>query len=275
MSKSIVIRDMQEEDGLFASTCGHMHETEADVFCHERRLPWIRKQYSEGFRTKVALSDDKHAGLLFLSPIEAVPELQGTQTCVIKCVAVTEDFRHLGIGRSLVAEAESEAMRNRYTGIATVAFYHDFWFMPAPFFERCGYTQAEKNGRTAIMWKPFDKTAVAPSFCRTRYEFVPVPGKIAVDLFWSDSCRTTCIEAENVRQVVAELGDSVILRDHCVDDPVVRAKHPVGRGIFINGKSVSWGHEAAKDALLTVLREAQQDDGQLSSESALADEVSS
>jgi GNAT superfamily N-acetyltransferase len=261
MSKSVVIRDMREEDEVFASTCGHMHETKEDVFCHERRLPWIRNQYSEGFRAKVAVSDDKHAGFLFLSPIEADPGLQGTQTSVIKCLAVIEEFRHLGIGRRLVAEAESEAMRNKSKGIATLAFYHDFWFMPAPFFERCGYAAVERNGNMAVMWKPLSETGVAPSFSPTRYQFVPVTGKIAVDLFWSDSCRTTCIEAENVRQVVAEFGESVILRDYCVDDPVVRAKHPVSRGIFINGKGVCWGHEAPKDALRETIKEAQPSPG--------------
>lgn len=47
---------------------------------------------------------------------------------------VRDRFKGHGTGHALVAAAEEEARRQGRKGIVVTAFYHDFWFMPAPFF---------------------------------------------------------------------------------------------------------------------------------------------
>jgi thiol-disulfide isomerase/thioredoxin len=87
---------------------------------------------------------------------------------------------------------------------------------------------------------------------------MPKYGKVVVDLFWSRSCLTTDTEAERVREVAGEFGDSVLLKEYCSDDPDIRSKYGIFRAIFVNGKEVSWGYEAPRNGLRKKIREAQQ-----------------
>jgi len=111
-------------------------------------------------------------------------------------------------------------------------------------------------GNTAILWKTFDDQAQAPAFMERRYRFTPVAGKVVIDLFWSRSCLTTDTEAQRMREVAAEFGDAVLLREYCADDPAVRARYGVYRAIYIDGKEVGWGYEAPRDGLREAIRKA-------------------
>ena len=149
----------------------------------------------------------------------------------------------------------------------TLGYYHDFWFMPASFFEKCGFSmvgcrevtsEGEKEflGREAILWKLFDPSAEAPRFLEPNYHFKPVPGKVVVDLFWNTFCQTSDIEAQRVREVAAEFADSVVLHEYCADDGAILSRYQLPRGIFINGKEIGWGYEAPKEGLRKAISEA-------------------
>jgi hypothetical protein len=112
-------------------------------------------------------------------------------------------------------------------------------------------------GETAILWKVLDPSAEPPTFPIRRFEFVPVSGKVAIDLFWSRSCLTTDTEAQRVREVAREFGNAVVLREHCSDDAAIRSKHGISRAIFIDGNEVGWGYEAPKEGLREKILEAQ------------------
>jgi len=213
--------------------------------------------YEQGMRVKVALLDGQHAGFVYLFPIEIAPEGPvGKDVSVIQCLAVRDRMKGHGAGGALVAAAEGEARKQGRKGIVVTAFYHDFWFMPAPFFETCGFAVARRMGEAAILWKVFDDSAEAPAFMERRYRFVQIEGKVAIDLFWSRSCLTTDTEAQRVREVAAEFGDAVELREYCSDDPAIRARYAIYRAILIDGKEVRWGYEAPKDGLRQAIREA-------------------
>jgi hypothetical protein len=115
---------------------------------------------------------------------------------------------------------------------------------------------ARREGDVALLWKAFDETAQAPQFLERRYRFTPVPGVVVIDLFWSRSCLTTDTEAQRVREVAAEYGDAILLREHCADDPAVRDAYGIYRAIMIDGREVSWGHEAPKEGLREAIRQA-------------------
>jgi predicted N-acetyltransferase YhbS len=251
------IRTMQPDDERFVASCTHVGETgEWDASCR-RRLPWLREMQERGMRVLVALLDGRHAGFLYLLPIEVAPAGPvGRDLAVIQCLTVKDGKKGHGAGRALVAAAEREARASGQKGIVVGAYYHDFWFMPASFFEACGYTVARRRDAAALLWVAFDPSAEAPTFMERRYRFEPVAGKVVVDLFWSRSCLTTDTEAQRVREVAAEYGDAVLLREHSADDPQVRAQYGIYRAIFIDGHEVSWGYEAPKEGLRAAIRES-------------------
>ena len=257
MKSSVEIRDMQVEDERFVGSCTHVCETEEwDASC-QRRIPWLRDQCEKGLRIKVAIVEGGHAGFLYLMPIEMAPAGPiGQGLSVIQCLTVKEEVQNRGVGQALVAAAEEEARRQGRKGVVVTGFYHDFWFMPAPFFEKCGFTVAKRNGNVAILWKVIDDSAETPSFLERRYQFTPVEGKVVVDLFWSRSCLTTDTEAQRVREVAAEFGDSVELHEYCSDNLAIRSQYQIYRAIFIDGKEVGWGYEAPRDGLRKAIREA-------------------
>ena len=249
VGREIRIRDMQSEDEEYVGSCSHVRETHEWTASCRRRLLWLREQHRNGLRAKVALVSDRHAGFLYVMPIEIARGPVGRDLMVIQCLNVPVEMKHQGIGRALVAAAEEETHRQQRRGLAVTAFHHDFWFMPAPFFERCGFAPVSRRDNAAILWKSFHASARPPDFVERNYRFHPTAGKVTVDLFWSQSCLTTDTEAERVREVAAEFGDAVELREFCSDDPEVRSRHGIFRAIFINGEEVGWGYEAPKEGL--------------------------
>jgi hypothetical protein len=228
-------------------------------------MPWLRAQYRRGLRVKIALLEGRHAGFLYIMPIEIAPcGPVGRDLMAIQCLTIKDEAKSKGVGRRLIAAGEEETERQGRKAVTVIAFYHDFWFMPAPFFESCGFEVVLREDSTAILWKVFDLSAAPPTFPNRHYDFVPAKGKVAIDLFWSRSCLTTDTEAQRVREVAQEFGESVLLREYCSDDADIRSAHGIFRAIFVNGKEVGWGYEAPKDSLRQVIREAQQrpsDDG--------------
>ena len=104
-------------------------------------------------------------------------------------------------------------------------------------------------GNAALLWKPLGTAAQPPRFTPTRYEHAPGPAPVTVDLFLSTFCATGDIEAERVREVAAELGSDLFLREHRADDPLVRASYGVARAIYVNGSEIGWGYEAPREGL--------------------------
>lgn len=258
MAKEITIRDMQVEDEEFVGSCTHVQETEEWTASCRRRLPWLRAQHQHGLRAKVALLHGRHAGFLYVMPIEVSPwGPVGEDLMAIQCLVVKSETRSKGIGHRLVSSGEEEARRQGRKAVTVVAYYHDFWFMPASFFEHCGFQVIQRQGSAAILWKVFDPSAEPPTFPVQSYEFAPAAGKVALDLFWTRSCLTSDTEAQRVRQVAEEFGDLVLLREFNSDDAQIRSRHGISRAIFVNGREVFWGYEAPKDGLRQAIREAQ------------------
>ena len=259
MKAGITVRDMQAEDEEFVGSCTHVRETTEWTASCRRRVPWLRANFRRGLRAKVALLEGVHAGFLLVMPIEIAPwGPVGRDLMAIQCLTIKDEARSKGVGRRLIAAAEEETQRQNRKAVTVVAFFHDFWFMPAPFFERCGFEVVRRKGKLAILWKVFDPSAAPPTFPDRHYEFVPAAGKVVIDLFWSRSCLTTDTEAQRVREVAEEFGDSVLLREYCSDDPQVRSAYGIFRAIFVNGIEVGWGCEAPKNGLREKIREAQQ-----------------
>ena len=224
---------MEKADEYFVSTCSHVDESAEIDACGKRRSEWFRKMYDKGFRAKVALFNDAHAGFLYSLPIEQCPWwLSGKDLLVVPCLYVLKDYSNKGIGQELINTAEKQALAQNLKGIVTIGYEHDFWFMPASFFKKLGFSQANRKGNSIIMWKLFDDSVQPPVFLERNYQFKPVSGKVVVDLFWLPFCQTSSVEAQRVRQVAEEFPDSVILNEYCADEFESFCQHQTVRAIF-------------------------------------------
>jgi GNAT superfamily N-acetyltransferase len=243
---SIEIRNMEKEDEVFVGSCTHVNETEEWNQVCSKRIEWFHKMYEEkGLKIKVALVGGEHAGFIYLYPIETCPwGPVGKDLLVITCLDA-EKVKGKGVGRALMQAAEEEARKQGRKGICVTGFYwEEPWFMPAQFFTKMGYEEVQRKGNAALFFKKFIEDALPPKFFERAYEYKPIPGKVVVDLFHTDSCLTTCTEADRVRKVCEEFGNKVVLNQYDADNPDTLNKYGIWRAIYVNGKEIGWGYEA-------------------------------
>jgi predicted N-acetyltransferase YhbS len=261
----IQIRDMDETTEYFVGTCSHVNESPEIDACGKKRIAWLRQMYDKGLRVKVALLDDKPVGFLYVMPIEVSPwGPLGKDLMVFPCLWVLNQAKGKKAGSKLIIEAEKETQKQERKGIVTMGYYHDFWFMPTAFFEKFGYQIADRRtwnageffGDEAILWKVFDESAEAPGFLKPNYQFKPISSKVVVDLFFNRFCQTSEIESQRVREVAVEFGDKVVLNEYRADEPDILRCYQLPRGIFVNGKEISWGYEAPKEGIRETITKA-------------------
>ncbi len=254
-----MIRDMTPDDVYYVSTCSHVHESDEIDRCGRARAVWLQEAWTQGARVKVAHLDGRQVGLIYLLPIEVCPwGPLGEGLMMVPCLFVQQRWSGKGLGRALLGAAEEEARHQEMQGIVTESFHCDSWFMPASFFERHGYIEAHRQGTSALLWKPFSPTATSPRHLESRYRFEPVPGKVVIDLFWQTFCETSWIEAQRVREVAAEFGEAVLLREYSMDDHAILLRYQNPRAIYVNGKQIDWGYEAPREGIREAIAHALQ-----------------
>ena len=250
MKPLIEIHDMNPTDEYFVSTCTHTHESEEIDSCAKRRLIWLKAMHEKGLRVKVASLDDERAGFLHVIPIEFSPwGPLGRDLLVIPCLCSMNKGH--GVGKALLAAAEEEARHQGRKGIVTIGYHHDFWYMPASFFEANGFFKCERprherssaKDTAAVLWRVFDEHTEVPVLLKPKYEFKRVPGKVVIDLFWNAFCQTSNIEAQRVREVAAEFGDSVALNEYPAASSSI-------------GREICWGYEAPEDGIREAIDQA-------------------
>ena len=261
---SIEIYDMMDKtDEYFVGTCTHINgisehmlKEEIDTFA-KRRIAWLRNMHEKGSRVKIASIDDERVGFLHIMPIEICPWGPiGQDLMVIPCLTVMGKANGRGIGRALINSAEEEAKHQGRKGIIIIGYYHNHWFIPAPFFEKYGFSMIERKGTIAILGKFFEESVEFPQLLKPNFRFKPIPGKVVVDLFWNTFCQTSDIEAQRVREVAIEFGELVVVHEYCADERSILSRYQIPRGIFINGKEIWWGYEAPKEGIREAISKA-------------------
>jgi len=256
----IEIRDMQDSDEPYLSTCSHVDESrEIDAQAAKRRSV-LHGLARHGARFKIVLDGPDHAGFAHGLPIDRSPwGPLGENLMVIPCLYVRRESTGRGAGRALVGSIERDARQASFAGV-TVTAYRDIpgaeWFMPAAYFEQLGYRPVAERGREALLWKPFRAGAAPPRFLEPRYTFEPIDGVCVVDLFWNDFCPTSGIEAQRVREVCAAFGDRVVLHEYCADDRDTFLRYRIPRRITVDGQEIWWGYEAPRDGIRSAIERA-------------------
>jgi predicted adenylyl cyclase CyaB len=254
---SIVVRDMDPKTEYYVSACTHVDESAETDAAAAGRLSFLKENYDGGVRAKVALEDGRPLGFLFVMPIELCPwGPLGADLACVPCLFVTPDETGKGAGAALLEAAEEEARQQGMKGMVLQAYYWDFWFMPASYFEKHGYQEAARKGDYGILWKAFDTSAEPPRFLEPSYEFRPIEAKVVVDLFWNEFCLTSGVEAARVRDVASEFGDAVVLNEYKAEDRETFVEHQISRAIYVNGKEIGWGYEAPKEGVREAIQAA-------------------
>jgi GNAT superfamily N-acetyltransferase len=257
--RSLTIRDMNQEDEYFVGTCSHEGESSEMDECAVDRLMWIKEMIPKSLKVKVALADGRHAGFLHLMPIEMSPSgPAGREVCVIPCLYVLKRAGGWGIGKALMEAAERDARAMGKKALVVEAYYHEFWFMPAPFFEKCGFAVVKRSGHRALLWKKFDEDAEPPDWVPEEPPLKPAKDKVVVELYWNRFCQTSSIESRRVKEVVAEFGERALLVEHEIADMEDLRKHKKSRGIFVDGTEIWWGYEAPKEGIREAITKALQ-----------------
>jgi GNAT superfamily N-acetyltransferase len=255
---SIRVVDARGEHGRYVSLCTHADEENPDnLHAAYMRLQWLRQAKYVG--TKVAVGEDgAPRGFIHMTPIESpLSGMRGKDLLVIPCLTINYQLvyaqkRGTGVGRKLVQACEEAARRRGLKGLAVSAYGGEFWFMPSAFFQRLGFERVKESNIWVKKWGD----AEDPAGVEAHYEYRVVPGKVVIDYFWSPFCFTVCKEVINVRQVAAEFGDKIELREYRADDPKIAAQYGMSRALFINGQRRDWGHEAFREDLRKELRKA-------------------
>lgn len=253
----LTVRKAGPESAYFVGTCSHVGESKEIDDASRRRIAWMKAAEQRGLQTRVAFLDGKAVGFAYMMPIEISPwGPVGTDLAVVPCLWVLPEYRGNGAGTALITESGKAAVEEGYSGIVTTAYYHDFWFMPAAFFETVGYSAVSQREDQALLWKRFNGGAEPPRLLMRKFVFRPVKGKVVVDLFSNTFCLTAALEAQRVREVAKEYGDSVILNEYCADERDTLLRFEIPRAIFVNGKEIGWGYEAPKDGVREAISEA-------------------
>jgi predicted N-acetyltransferase YhbS len=254
---AVIVRDMKPEDEYFVATCTHVDESDEIDASSRRRLAWFKKARERGLSMKVATSNGERVGFIYVMPIEVCPwGPLGRDLAVFPCVVAHSKVKGRGVGRALVAAAEEEARAQGKKGLATYGYYHDFWFMPAAYFEKLGFEAAARRGERAVLWKIFDTSAEPPTFPEEKFGLEPAPGKVAVNLFYNTFCLTSDVEAQRVRDVADEFGEAVVLREYDAGDPAALRRYGRARGIFVDDEEISWGYEAPREGIREAISRA-------------------
>jgi GNAT superfamily N-acetyltransferase len=249
---AIHIEDISDDTLWFVSTCTHVGESADWDRGGAVRRSWIEEMLGRGLQIKVVLDGDQPVGFAHVLPIElSAFGLMGRDLLTIPCLTLLDTYHGQGIGRMLMEAAETAARATDAHGLAVVGhdWQDDFWFMRADFFRHFGYQEAGRRGHAVILWKRFTGDPQPPRFLEPSWAYEPVPGKVVFDAFWHRQCLTIATEINNVREVCAEFGDRVMLREHDATDPAVRQQHEIERRLMVNGREIGWGYEAPREGL--------------------------
>lgn len=256
---AIHIEDLNEETLWFVATCTHVGESADWDRGGAVRRAWIEEMLPQGLQIKVALDGEQPIGFIHLLPIEHTAfGIKGHDLLTIPCLALKDAYHGRGIGRMLMEATEEAARATDAKGLALIGYEweDDFWFMRADFFRHFGYQEATRRGNAVILWKRFAHDADLPQFFDSAWEYEPVPGKVTFDAFWNRQCLTSATEMHNVREVCAEYGDRVLVREYNASDPAVRDRYQIGRLLAVNGRKIGWGYEAPREGLRAAIDEA-------------------
>jgi len=212
-----------------------------------KRREWLDRSEKLGLRAKLALDDaGVEGGMIQYGPIEHSP-VDGEGLYFVYCIHVHEheqgrgDFRGKGMGRALLYSAEEDARSRGATGMAVWGLTIPVW-MRASWFRKQGYKNADRQGVSQLLWKPFTDGAKPPRwFPSTGRLPEPVEGKVNVTAFTSGWCMVQNLVYERAKKACADIGDSVDFVEIDTTDRSAIAEWGFSDVVLVDGRKLQKG----------------------------------
>lgn len=238
----------------------NLDEKNAELFCMcledwsaeareagSKRREWYEKMKKRGLRAKLAIDENGTVGgMIQYLPIEE-SFVDGKGLYFIPCIWVhgykqgRGNFRGRGMGISLLEAAEEDARKLGARGIAAWGLSLPIW-MRASWFKKHGYKTADRQGMTALLWKPFSEDAKKPKWLAVKKKKPALtPGKVTVTSYINGWCMGQNLAYERAKRAAAEIGDSVIFREIDTSDPKILHSTGISDALFIDHKIIRTG----------------------------------
>ena len=206
---------------------------------------WHCQMKDKGHRVKLAIEDDKAAGMIQYIPIEQ-SFIDGHDLYFIHCIWVhgykkgIGNHQKRGLGKALLQAAEEDAKSRGAQGIAAWGISMPFW-MKASWFKKQGYTKVDKIGMQVLLWKPFTDDAEPPKWIKEKKKPESIPGKVTVSSFLNGWCPAQNLVYERAKRAAAEFDDKVSFEEINSFDEDVFSEWGIVDGLFIDGKRIRTG----------------------------------
>lgn len=212
----------------------------------DHKARWHEKYKDKGLRVKLAMDDrGEVGGMIQYLPIEH-STARGEGLYMIQCIWVhghkqgRGNFQKMGMGRALLEAAEQDARDLGAKGMAAWGIILPFW-MRASWFRKHGYRQADRDGISALVWKPFSEDAKPPKFIKPKKRPEKNPGVVTITAFMNGWCPAQNLTYERARRAAGEFANKVVFETIDTSDRETMLEWGVSDAVFIDGRQLGFG----------------------------------
>jgi GNAT superfamily N-acetyltransferase len=207
---------------------------------------WYRKMTPRGLKVKLILNDaGEPVGMVQYLPIEESPAT-GKDLYYLLCIWVVNDkkFRgnhqKKGFGTALLAAFEEDARASGKKGVVAWGLTIPA-FMPARWFKKHGYEEAERQGMQVLLWKTWEAGVAKPAWTPSRKKPERTQGKVTVACFRCGWCPEVNKAFTRTKRVVAEIGGEINFTEIDTAERKAFEEWGFGDALFIDGKEIPLG----------------------------------
>jgi GNAT superfamily N-acetyltransferase len=211
----------------------------------ELKHAWYTRMRDKGFSVKLALDEEERAiGMIQYLPADYA-RVEADDLFFIQCIWVHGHAEGLGnvqghgVGSALLQAAEDDARAQGAKGMIAWGLIYPHW-MPAAWYEKRGYVEADRLPYDVLVWKPFTEDAQPPRWLRPRKTPAPIPGQVTVTAVVTHWC-PDLVKKHEAERAAAELGERVVFQEIDTSDPAVLREWGIESALFIDDECINAG----------------------------------
>jgi len=212
----------------------------------DHKACWYSQMKDKGLKVKLA-SDDNGVigGMIQYLPIE-LSSFEGKDLYTVLCIWIhghkqgRGNFQKKGMGKALLQAAEEDVKNMGAKGLVTFGVILPF-FMRASWFKKHGYKVVDKDGIMRLLWKPFSREALPPSFIKQKKKPQLVPGKVTVSMFLNGWCTAQNMTYERTKRAIDDFKDKIEVKEYSTFEKNVQREWGISDAIFIDEKNIRSG----------------------------------
>ncbi|MGC1392134.1 MAG: GNAT family N-acetyltransferase [Bacteroidales bacterium] len=211
----------------------------------DHKACWYNKIKDKGLKVKLAQDENGViGGMIQYLPVEH-SLFEGRDLYVVLCIWIhghkkgIGNFQKKGMGKALLKAAEEDVKSIGAKGLVTWGVILPF-FMRASWFKKQGYSVVDKDGIMRLLWKPFSREAMPPSFIKQKKKPQLIPGKVTVSLFLNGWCTTQNMTYERTKRAIGDFKDKIEINEYPTFEKDIQREWGISDAVFINRKKI-WG----------------------------------